>query len=1400
MKNKVLTTGFQLIFFFIFFITINLSAQFQDRGKDPKTGKYIVVRGERPPIDLDQVSQEAYEPGRINIKLNREFENLLPATKLSAGSDGYVVIGNSKLDRINQEFGVKSYKPLFEPLYDIYEKAEDFRERHKAWGLHLWFTVEIEIKSDVIAAVRQFANLKEIEIAEPEYKKALSVIETTPYLSTPIQTDNPKGTTDWTPNDPQFNDQWHYKNTGQQGGTPGADISLVDAWEIEKGNAQVIVAVIDGGIDYFHTDIAANMWSEIGYNFYNNTPNITPLDHGTHVAGTISAVNNNAIGVSGIAGGSGNGDGVRLMSCQVFSSNTSGSGFELAFIYAADNGAAIAQNSWGYTNPNYYEQSLLDAIDYFNLNGGGNAMDGGISIFAAGNDNSSQNYYPGYYSGTLSVAGTNNQDKKSWYSNYGSWVKISAPGGETNTVLQRGVLSTTIGNQYGYLQGTSMACPHVSGVAALVISQAYGLLNSVEVEEILINNIDDHYGVNPTYIGQLGSGRLNAFKALNAVQNVISAVKNPKNFNATPIGFNIISLSWEKNDDNNNVMIAWSSDGIFGKPQNGISYSIGQTLPGGGTVIYSGNNTSFTHSNLNHSTTYYYKACSFNGLSEYSSGVLANATTLCAPVSELPFEESFTQFITLPNCWEIIDNKSNGQVWSIGTVPSGLSGSFGNYAYVNSDGYGFFGSQNTDLITPEFDFTNYTDVKLSFNHFYKHYSSSASVDYSIDNGNTWTNLQTWTASTTNPTTFDQTISAIAGESQVKFRWKYIGAWSYYWCVDDISITGTWNGPIIDFTANPTEVYPAETVTFTDASSNGSFTSWSWDFGEGAIPATVTGQGPHEVIYQSYGKKTVSLKVDNHPIKTKAEYINVVKQIFSASETYTNGDIPTDKDFTSLPGASSCPGYLTVNIPLGAEINGVDVSYNMTASSTGRKSHQRSQLRCVSPGGTNETSLAVGMGSSIGTQSYNRTQLNIANEVAGGGEIAFELHAGRTTAGSGCNSFFNKVDNNSWTITVYYTLNPFYQADFAADKNSICEEEQVQFTDLSSGAPTAWEWEFPGGTPSYSNLQNPVITYNDEGIYNVTLKVFYGSIIRELVKSDFIEVINCNTNILPPGWDIINTGNTDLITIPENAILTIEGEALAENNWLGVFYTNDNDELRCGGAIQVIPGQLNTLTAFGDDPVTNEKDGFDFGETYIWKLYDTEAETEYPAFAFYNPEMANKNGVYGIGICEVEKLGSIQTIQVNLPESWSGFSLPFDPLEQDLSLIFENIEDKLIVLKNNDYLYWPGQNINTFTNWSAYYGAEIKMSQSALLDISGVLFSKTIDLINGWNYLPVLSQSPILTSDIYTALNEKVEIIKEIAGYNIYWNDMNIFTLDQLQPGKAYMIKLKQPAQLEFSFQ
>src|SRR5690606_1231059 len=139
----------------------------------------------------------------------------------------------------------------------------------------------------------------------------------------------------------------------------------------------------------------------------------------------------------------------------------------------------------------YYEQAVLDAIDYFNANGGGSVLNGGITIYAAGNSGSPGQWYPAYYSGAFSVAATTNQDLKAWYSNYDTWIDIAAPGGETNTVTERGVLSCLTGNSYGFYQGTSMACPHVSGVAALIISLAPGQLLPQDIKDILTSTTDD---------------------------------------------------------------------------------------------------------------------------------------------------------------------------------------------------------------------------------------------------------------------------------------------------------------------------------------------------------------------------------------------------------------------------------------------------------------------------------------------------------------------------------------------------------------------------------------------------------------------------------------------------------------------------------------------------------------------------------------------------------------------------------------------------------------------------------------------------------------------------------------------------------------------------------------------
>lgn len=432
-----------LSFLLSLFLIVQVSAQ--------QVGNYRVVTGERPPIDILSVPEDAYEPGMLKVKFKADYATFLDDNPAVLMENGEVQFNIAGIDRLNREYGAKAVEQHFaSPAF-----GRSFTGRHKAWGFHLWYMLKFDETADVKAMVARYRSLPEIEFAEPEYKKRLLIDQGNEWILGEIPEEmlfDPE----WIPDDPQFNNQWHYLNTGQQNGTPGADISLPDAWEIETGNTGVVVAIIDDGIQFTHPDLAANMWPEIGYNFVSNSPNINPGNHGTHVAGTVAAVNDNGVGVSGVAGGSGSGDGVRLMSCQVFSGNSSG-GFHLAPIYAADNGAAISQNSWGYTSPGVYDQSVLNAIDYFNENGGGDAMEGGITIFAAGNSNASGAWYPGFYSGAFAVAATNNQDQKAWYTNYDSWIDISAPGGETNSVNARGVLSTVTNNNYAYYQGTSMA-------------------------------------------------------------------------------------------------------------------------------------------------------------------------------------------------------------------------------------------------------------------------------------------------------------------------------------------------------------------------------------------------------------------------------------------------------------------------------------------------------------------------------------------------------------------------------------------------------------------------------------------------------------------------------------------------------------------------------------------------------------------------------------------------------------------------------------------------------------------------------------------------------------------------------------------------------------------------------
>ncbi len=278
-------------------------------------------------------------------------------------------------------------------------------------------------------------------------------------------------------------------------------------------------------------------------------------------------------------------------------------------------------------------------------------------------------------------------------------------------------------------------------------------------------------------------------------------VINPANFVSTAISNSQINLSWTKNAANDDVIVVTSPSIIFGNPTDGNSYFIGNTLPnGGGTVIYTGNAASFSHTSLNAGETYYYKIWSVNGSSQYSAGShYISETTDCITISTLPYTESFEN----PSCWRAKDYTSEGN-WQFGTTSNvnytpALTGS---YAYFKSD-YGVAHTYNADLISPPFDLSAYPNVLLQYKHLFdasSYYPSTGAVYYSIDNGTTWVSLASYSSDSPNPQEVSLSVNAAAGQSQVKFKWSYTCSptGAYLWAVDDIQVSDNsnyWTGTV-----------------------------------------------------------------------------------------------------------------------------------------------------------------------------------------------------------------------------------------------------------------------------------------------------------------------------------------------------------------------------------------------------------------------------------------------------------------------------------------------------------------------------------------------------------------------------------------------------------------------------
>lgn len=601
-----------------------------------------------------QSAESNFVEGVVRVKLQREIADRMVAAKLPLSVKGtnrkYVQTGVTPLDRVNQKVKAVS-------MTRVFPYAGKNEAKHKAFGLDLWYDVHYEASGMKLAQARNlFRSAEGVSYAQriPLYKPigGERFLEVSPAAVARAA----KAASTMPFNDPLLNDQWHYNNDGHIAGTKvGADANVFKAWETGvTGSKDVVVAIIDGGFQVDHPDLKDNVWintAELngkpgvdddgdgyvddiyGYNFVINSSDINAHSHGTHVAGTVGATNNNGIGVCGVAGGSDGKGGVKMMVCQVFDSRASSSAvadFGAAIVYAADRGASIAQCSWGAGVADDEDKSVTEAVDYFTKNGGGDKMNGGLCIFAAGNNGEEGNYYPGCLDKVVAVGSMAPDGSVAYYSNRGKWVDVTAPGGLEDNGQQYGVLSTLPNSTYGYNEGTSMACPHVSGIAALILSK-YGnkQFSNETLRTLLTTSVNDLYTQNPEYKGLMGSGYIDAYKALQGKEG--SVPEAVADFTVTASHDNAL-IEWvipeteEKSIDHH--VIYYSTEAFSATDDlNKLNSATVDTK-----FKYSGDKMSYEVEGLKASTKYYFAIVAYNRWGKASAvSPIKEATTNAGP-------------------------------------------------------------------------------------------------------------------------------------------------------------------------------------------------------------------------------------------------------------------------------------------------------------------------------------------------------------------------------------------------------------------------------------------------------------------------------------------------------------------------------------------------------------------------------------------------------------------------------------------------------------------------------------------------------------------------------------------------------------------------------------------------
>lgn len=651
-------------------------------------------------------------------------------------------------------------------------------------------------------------------------------------------------------------------------------ISAQEAWDLHTGNASTKVAIVDDAVLISHPDLQANVWvnpGEIpgnnidddmngyvddvnGYDVADNDntvlPNTNDMSHGTHVAGIVGARTNNGVGVASI------GYGISIMAVKSSNQATVVTAGYAGVVYATEAGADVINMSWGGGGTSNTALNIINA-----------AYNAGVFLVAAaGNDNVETVFYPAGYANVLAVASTNSTDVKSDFSNYGTWVNVSAPGSSIRSTY---INSNSGAGNYASLSGTSMASPMVAGLAGLMRSYNPNLSN-VQIKNCLLSTADNIYGIsgNASFAGKLGTGRINAFAAMQCVQATL---------NQPPVSVVASNMS---------VICPNGSIQFFGASSAGPANTYQWIFNGGVPATSNLQNPIVSFPNLGQYTVKLITSNTFG----VDTVEMTDYVNVSAAGIETIFEENW-EASPNPNAW-LVSNPDNATTWAVATNIGGNTP--GNKAaFMNHFSYTATG-QRDRLISPTLDFSTHANHTLSFEHAYRRKTQGSSdsliIYASADDGVTWSRLfqrgengtgifATTNISTTNfvpnastqwcftddtPGCFSLSLNAFDGSSTVRIAFESYNSNGNNLYVDNIKITGNCtafnlNGPIANIYQTQSTICPGNAITFRDSSAN--FPSQhQWIF-EGGVPAT-SSSFEQTVVYPAAGTYFVKLITSN----------------------------------------------------------------------------------------------------------------------------------------------------------------------------------------------------------------------------------------------------------------------------------------------------------------------------------------------------------------------------------------------------------------------------------------------------------------------------------------------------------------------------------------------------------